>query len=190
MFTDRHLSRFKQTDIKALLSRSVANDLIRSKSAWLFAAWGAIWSFLDRREPDRIQAKAWVNQTRNASWIHASVVSPQEYWEVLSRHRFMLSPSGWGVQSPKTYEAIIAGTIPICHGSNVAYRRLRDEGWPFVIVGNWNDVNLTSMQVWWKALAPKLGRARQCMLRSALEKWAVREGRTIRECMAALAADA
>jgi len=65
--------------------------------------------------------------------VHSSVLSASDYWSVLKRHRFILSPSGLGVQSPKTYESILAGAFPICHADNVAYRRLRNEGWPIVI---------------------------------------------------------
>jgi len=185
LFTHGHLQRLPQSRLRAMVRTPMA-DLRRGKSRWLFASWGALYPQLDRSPscPDRAAARAWLRGVGSAAWVHASEVAPDSYLDVLAAHRFMLSPSGLGVQSPKTYEALLTGTIPICHASNVAYRRLRDDGWPFVVVSNWSDVNSSSMRAWWRYHSRKLDSVRKCMLRPGFAHWAVDRARPVRSCAA------
>ena len=181
LFTQGHLARAPADVIEAVASTPMS-ELIASKDKWLFAAWGAMYPQLDRSPScrDRTSARERVTQHAHESWVHSSVLSASDYWSVLKRHRFILSPSGLGVQSPKTYESILAGALPICHADNVAYRHLRNEGWPIVIVHDWKVVNETSMSAWWEGMMPRLSAARRCLLRPTFSKWAVREKSTHR----------
>ena len=56
------------------------------------------------------------------------------------------------MQSPKTYESILAGAVPICRERKAAYRRLCNEGvgWPIVIVRDRIEIIETFMCAWWE----------------------------------------
>jgi len=183
LFTHGHLERLPESRLRAMLLTPTV-DLLRGKSHWLFAAWGSMYPQLDRSRscPDRGAARVWLRGLGSTAWVHTAKVAPDAYLDVLSAHRFMLSPSGLGVQSPKTYEALLAGTIPICHASNVAYRKLREDGWPLVVVSNWSDVNMSSMRDWWQHTSGQLDLARRCLLRPGFAHWAVDRARVMRLC--------
>ena len=183
LFTQEYLARTAGGIVR--LASTPTSLLIASKDKWLFAAWETVYPHFDRSAScrDRTSARVWVTQHANDSWVSASVVSATEYWRVLKRHRFIISPSGLGVQSPKTYEAILAGALPICHHDNVAYRTLRDEGWPIVIVKDWTEINEAALSAWWEVMSPRLGAARRCLLRPTFSQWAIRRGQRIADCM-------
>lgn len=104
------------------LAKIATPELTASTDKWVFVACR-----------DRTSAREWMTRHAHGSWVHSVVLSASEYWGILKRHRFFVSPSGLGVQSPKTYASILAGAVPICNAQNEAYRRLRNEGWPIVI---------------------------------------------------------
>ena len=184
LFSQDHLMRAPAAVILSL-AKTPMRELTALKDRWLFAAWGAMYPQLDRSPScrDRASAREWVTRHAHEPWVHSAVLPASAYWGTLKRHRFMLSPSGLGVQSPKTYESILAGAVPICHARNAAYRRLRDEGWPIVIVDDWGDVNATSMRAWWAGEVTRLDGARRCMMRPTFSAWAVRGGQRIADCM-------
>ena len=47
------------------------------------------------------------------SWIQKKKMNGPQYIATLAKHRFALSPTGNGVQSPKQMEALLVQTIPI-----------------------------------------------------------------------------
>jgi hypothetical protein len=183
LFTHGHLQRLPQGRLRAMVHTPMA-DLLGGKSRWLFASWGSMYPQLDKSPscPDRAAARAWLRGVGSTAWVHTSEVAPDSYLDVLAAHRFMLSPSGLGVQSPKTYEGLLVGTIPICHAANLAYRRLREDGWPFVVVSNWSDVNSSSMRAWWRHHSGQLDSVRKCLLRPGFAHWAVDQARPVRFC--------
>lgn len=127
-----------------------------------------------------------------AAWkrivVNSSKVSPYEYWRMLPSYKFVLSPSGLGAQSPKTFEALSTLTIPIVHSSNIAYKRLRDEGWPLAVVDDWNEVTPRRMNEWWKSMSPKLEATRRCM-HAPTFMYYIRRDMTMNNCTADLTAD-
>ena len=161
LFTDRYLRDAGPSVAEAMRGASLDDT---SKPLWLFASWGRYQPQLDRSPNcrDRQAAVRWLQGMANASWISKGKRSPKEYWPILARHRFALSPSGLGIQSPKTYEALAVLTIPICHRTNLAYAQLAAEGWPIVLVDSWEHVTIANMRRWWAFLAHKLRGARSC----------------------------
>lgn len=183
LFTDRYMD-----DASDAARTAVASADIQIKKKWLFAAWGRYQPQLDHIPAckDRGEALRWVNAHANVSWLHHDRTNPAKYWPALAEHRFFLSPSGFGLQSPKTFEAIATLTIPICHRSNLAYVRLAGEGWPLVIVDAWDSITLENMTRWWRTYAPRMVNARRCMNKTALFQNYM-SGITMRECTDALA---
>lgn len=182
LFTDRYMKHARDAATNA-----VENADVYAKQRWLFAAWGRYQPQLDHSPSckDRQDAVRWVSAHANDPWLNHNRTDPANYWSALTEHRFFLSPSGLGLQSPKTFEAISTLTIPICHRSNFAYVQLAEEGWPLVIVDTWDSVTLDNMIRWWPTYAPKMVNARWCMNRTILFRNYM-SGVTMRECIDAL----
>lgn len=185
LFSSQHVRRLSARELYNTV-RTPMRELLNGKDRWLFAAWGAIYPQLNQSPscPDRRAAVKWVlSQNRSADeWLNHTKIPGARYLSELRRYRFMLSPGGLGIQSPKTYEALLVGAVPVCHASNLAYRALRDEGWPLVLVERWEDVNKSAMERWWEELSPQLGRVRACMLRPRFREWALRGRGMMRDC--------
>lgn len=180
LFTDRYM---REAGIAAL---NVVKDVsVKSKKKWLLATWGWYQPQLDVSPncKDRVSAVKWLQTHANESWIDRNKTSPHVYWSRMAEHRFFLSPSGLGVQSPKTFEAIASLTVPICHRSNLAYLRLASEGWPIIIVDSWDWINVYNMSKWWIEYAPFMLYARKCM-RKAVLYHNYMNNITMRECIA------
>ncbi|MEM7294430.1 MAG: hypothetical protein AAF420_13705, partial [Pseudomonadota bacterium] len=65
-------------------------------------------------------------------------VSREESWQSLSRHAFVVSPHGNGLDCHRTWEALSLGCIPIVKRS--ALSPLFDD-LPVLIVEDWRDVS-------------------------------------------------
>merc|ERR1712129_47036 len=86
----------------------------------------------------------------------------------LSRYRFLISPWGDGVQSPKTIEALLVLTIPIVkRGSFPVFDDLVRAGFPLAVVDEWSDVTAARLGHWWRTLGPRLGGFRRTCLNAS-----------------------
>jgi hypothetical protein len=119
----------------------------------------------------------------SVSWLNHTKVPADRYLSELCKYRFILSPGRLGVQSPKTFEALLVGAVPVCHAMYLAYRKLRGDGWPLVVVDRWEDVNKSVMERWWEELSPQLDRVRGCLLRPTIGRWALTGGGSMRDCL-------
>ena len=111
----------------------------------------------------RVEAGRFCERHHASDWLNCSDVSMQAWWEVLPRHRFMLSPTGNGIQSPKLLEAWLAGVVPVCLRSAHAYAftELAAAGWPVAVVDEWEEVASEARRdAWWAELQPRLERLR------------------------------
>lgn len=79
---------------------------------------------------------------------NSSFLSPEMYWQELQRHRFVASPPGHGMDSHATWEALMAGCIPIVPRSALD-KMFAD--FPVWLVHSWQD-EVTDMAVQTKAL--------------------------------------
>ena len=86
----------------------------------------------------RIEVRRFCDAHENATWLHCLTVARNDWWHTLRQARFMLYPPGHGMQSPKWFEALLVGTIPICLPSP-AFVQLAASGWPMVIVQEATD---------------------------------------------------
>jgi hypothetical protein len=79
----------------------------------------------------------------NASGAFEHVWNVEEYLFFMRQYKFVLSPVGNGVDTHRTWEALLAGSIPIVESS------VRDhmyEGLPVLILKTWSDLSLQLLQ--------------------------------------------
>lgn len=89
--------------------------------------------------------------------VHVRHFKWDAYWRELCRYRFMISPLGDEIQSPKTVEALLVLTVPIVHrGPSPIAQDLRRMGFPLVIVNEWDEITRFKTDVWWYELSPRL----------------------------------
>ncbi len=67
-----------------------------------------------------------------------NLVPQNLYFDLLAKHKFVLSPPGNGIDCHRTWEALMVGTIPIVLDTPMAPKGY--EGLPVVVVPNWNMV--------------------------------------------------
>uniref|UniRef100_A0A383VCM7 Exostosin GT47 domain-containing protein n=1 Tax=Tetradesmus obliquus TaxID=3088 RepID=A0A383VCM7_TETOB len=67
----------------------------------------------------------------------------EEYLFNMGQYKFVLSPVGNGVDTHRTWEALLAGSIPIVESS---VRDSMYEGLPVLIVKSWSDLSLPLLQ--------------------------------------------
>jgi len=80
-----------------------------------------------------------------------------EWWAELPKYRFLLNPMGSAIQTAKTFEALLALTVPIIvHTGYAAFFHLTKLGFPLVLIDAWIEVTPESTERWWKTLSPRL----------------------------------
>eukprot|EP00408_Alexandrium_pacificum_P064983 CAMPEP_0171157910 /NCGR_PEP_ID=MMETSP0790-20130122/2216_1 /TAXON_ID=2925 /ORGANISM="Alexandrium catenella, Strain OF101" /LENGTH=645 /DNA_ID=CAMNT_0011622289 /DNA_START=73 /DNA_END=2010 /DNA_ORIENTATION=+ len=134
------------------IMKAVREASLQKKDKHVLAAWGKIWGVLDAKLTSRMAAQ---NFTDSSCFVNRTMVDITDYWEALSEHRFLLAPSGSGVQSPKVAEALMVLTIPIVDW-NPAWEDMVNDGWPMVLVDDWNEITPAKLVQWYAELSPKL----------------------------------
>mmetsp|Transcript_48980 Transcript_48980/g.131085 ORF Transcript_48980/g.131085 Transcript_48980/m.131085 type:complete len:646 (-) Transcript_48980:6-1943(-) len=132
--------------------KAIREASLQKKDKQLLAAWGKVWDFLDDRLSSRRSAQKFVD---SSCFVNRTMIEHEDYFEVLSQHRFLLAPSGNGIQSPKVAEALAVLTIPIVDWTP-AYADLVAAGWPMVLVRRWEEITPSSLVRWHAELSPKL----------------------------------
>ena len=149
----------QELDLNPLLA--AADDPNPTKTRDVLATWGAIWDGAPREKiASRAAARRFCERRGHEDWLNCDAVKRSRWWKELPKYRFMLNPTGHGIQSPKWYEALLAGTIPICP-KEPAFEALRSLGWPMVLVRDWDEVtSAEARQAWWDRLSPRLAALR------------------------------
>lgn len=150
-YTRKH-DEFKIRD--AIVSAS-----LKSKPNLLLAAWGKVWPHLDEI-PSRREADEFLD---SVTWTARSDVEIEQWWSTLKLHKFMLCPTGNGIQSPKFVEAFLTLTIPIVQNES-AYFDLYQQGFPLLIVKSWDELSPSMLEGHWERLSPRLAWARSQFL--------------------------
>lgn len=136
----------------SLVMQAIREADLQKKDKVVFAAWGKIWGTLDHKLKSRIAAEKFTN---SSCFINRSSVEMKDYWRTLARHRFLLAPSGKGVQSPKVVEALLVLTIPIVD-RKPAWEDMKNAGWPIAMVDRWDEITPQKLVEWHKELSPRL----------------------------------
>ena len=80
-----------------------------------------------------------VDETKDDGFYDFIKIEPRDYYETISNYKFMVCPTGNGIQAPKIFEAILVRTIPIVE-NELCFRQLKELGVPLLIVENWYDL--------------------------------------------------
>jgi hypothetical protein len=139
--------RHNDTEIR----HSISSATLENKPNLLLAAWGKVWPHLDEMK-SRKEAYDFVN---SVAWVERKSVDLGIWWRTLKLYKFMLCPTGNGIQSPKYVEAFLTLTIPVVQNES-AYFDLKQQGFPFLIVDSWNEITPDFLERQWKLLSPKL----------------------------------
>ncbi|KAH8060078.1 hypothetical protein JL722_5035 [Aureococcus anophagefferens] len=150
----------QEADLAPLLASAAA--AAPNKTGDVLAAWGAVWSKASTtaRLPGRAAATDLCARRGGEAWLDCGAVAREDWWAALAGHKFMLDPAGHGVQSPKWYEALLAGAVPVCL-REPAFEALAAAGWPMVLVDAWDDVaDAAARDRWWASAGPRLAALR------------------------------
>jgi len=163
---DRYLAR---NDDRTLAMRAeVQKATLKGKTKTVLADWGAVWGYLDKKNSSRRMADEFLARS---CVVQRHTFPPDQYWQALREHRFLMAPSGQGVYTRRVMEALMTLTIPIAQRvpNAGAFEELRDVyGWPIVIVDRWDEITRASLQRWWRELSPQLYAAR---MRLTADHW-------------------
>ena len=79
-------------------------------------------------------------------------VTSKEYYEILQKYKFVLSPPGAGIDCHRTWEALYNGCIPIIISSTIdeVYQDL-----PVLIIKNWEEINEDLLKTTWESYIKK-----------------------------------
>ncbi|KAI8101221.1 hypothetical protein M9435_001329 [Picochlorum sp. BPE23] len=149
------LPHYTQKHNEKNIREAIIRASIQDKPNLLIASWGKMQPGLNWL-PSRVEAQSFVD---NTPWISKASVEPRHWWKELRHYKFMLCPTGNGIQSPKFVEALLVLTIPIAQNVS-AYHDLARQGFPILIVNQWEDLNPQYLEEQWELLSPKLSTAR------------------------------
>ena len=88
----------------------------------------------------RTRLEQFVNETNGNGLYDFIKIDPRDYYEIISNYKFMICPTGNGIQAPKIFEAILVRTIPIVE-DELCFRQLKQLGVPLMIIKNWSDLS-------------------------------------------------
>jgi len=105
----------------------------------------------------RTRLGEFVDETKEYGFYDFIKIDPRDYYETISNYKFMVCPTGNGIQAPKIFEAILVRTVPIVE-NELCFRQLKELGVPLLIVENWYDLTeefLSNIEIdvdWEKAI--------------------------------------
>lgn len=127
----------RQQDFQKILplQRRVATNLNKSRPFKVIAAAGAYWNL---KNTDRRDIQTLCENPLRGDYISCSV-QKATWWQRLASSSHMLNPLGNGHQSPKFYEALLMGVIPVCT-RHLVFVRLHALGWPVILLDTFKNV--------------------------------------------------
>lgn len=129
-----YLKRVPGSLLRELTTKVAGKHWVKSG---VFAAWGAIWAWLDEEIEDRRAAMAFL---KSCQWITREHLDPAQYWRRLAESEFLLAPAGQGIQAPKLAEAWLMRTVPIVT-VNPCFSDLHKAGFPMLILESWSELS-------------------------------------------------
>jgi hypothetical protein len=89
-------------------------------------------------------------QTLAANGIFNTSLTPKEYLQLLSHFRFVISPEGNGIDCHRTYEALVAGCVPVVEEHEGIRRKYK--GCPMLFTRDYSDVSLSRLAEQYEAM--------------------------------------
>mmetsp|Transcript_28071 Transcript_28071/g.89228 ORF Transcript_28071/g.89228 Transcript_28071/m.89228 type:complete len:383 (-) Transcript_28071:3-1151(-) len=89
--------------------------------------------------------------------ISTPAVKDIDLWSAIAKYRFIITPLGKYIQTPKMIEALLLLTVPIVQrGPFSTHDELVHRGFPLVLVDAWAEVTAVKLGKWWQELALRL----------------------------------
>jgi len=144
-----------------------------SKPRSVLASWGAFWPYIEQIDENgslawdavkleaarsRKSARAW-SATSTALQVGVEVrsIPARSWWGELARYRFLVTPLGTSIYSPKTVEALMVLTVPIVRrGPFPVYDEMVRYGFPIVVVDEWSEITGDRLDQWWRELSRRV----------------------------------
>lgn len=126
--------------ITSMVTSLASRRIRREKQGLVVAAWGSVWSHLDKELLDRMTLVAYLNKPSTMKWLRRSNFDMLDYWKSLERYKYSICPPGAGIQTPKVFEAMLMETVPITL-RRPAFEDLEALGFPILLVEKWDDIN-------------------------------------------------
>eukprot|EP00415_Alexandrium_ostenfeldii_P003196 UN3196 len=106
----------------------------------------------------RYQLRTWsATPAAKAVPVEVRPIPQLEWWAELGKYKFILSPMGSGIQTSKTFEALMVLTVPVIQRMNYTlHDELVDMGFPIALVDRWEEVSRERVAEWWERLSPRL----------------------------------
>lgn len=124
-----------------------------NKQELICTSWGAKWE-VEGRVPDRFNLQIFVNnleesfaKMNKSSWLQRQFFASEDYLDATRRFVFFAMPAGNGVQSPKLYESLLVGTIPIVT-RNPTNEDLLSYGYPIIMIDHWDNLTHANVIKW------------------------------------------
>jgi hypothetical protein len=122
---------------------AIKNAVNKEKSELLvIPAWNKFSTELENKKlrvSSRTRLGKFVSETKKEGWYDFISICPNDYYKSISNYKFVVCPTGNGIQAPKIFEAILVRTIPIVE-DELCFRQLKDIGIPLLIVKNWSEL--------------------------------------------------
>lgn len=152
--TERYFRGFEREMFAAINFADIHN-----KTRLGFTAYGFFFPNLNVKTYRRGLTK-WL---RTSTLLQKLEVPRREWYATLATSKFVITPLGNGIQTPKVVEALLVLTIPIVEACP-NYIDLKNDGWPILVVETWDSINADLLARTWAALSPKLETFRRFVL--------------------------
>ena len=109
----------------------------------------------------------YIRKTYTDGATRVTVTNPQYYNEI-SKFKFVLSPPGAGVDCHRTWELLYLGCIPIVEHSTISELY---EDLPILVVDNWDDISNEFLEMKYKEIKKNLASRRYKMEKLYADYW-------------------
>lgn len=134
--------------------------------------------FVDEAKRSKREARLWAtSEAGREAGVVLYTVPQFLWWAVLSKYRFLMTPSGTNAHAPRAIEALLVFTVPIVQRGPFPYwDDLVAFGFPIVVVSQWSEINSTTLSEWWSSLSPRLNSFRDnCLITSTYWRFIIGE---------------
>lgn len=145
--------------IMAYMLRTGGNDILqhinkrKNKTKLVCTMFGSKYAYLTKKIKNRHELKVYA---KDNDFVDDMLCDPLDYYERLCEYKFLLTPHGRGIQTPKICESIMCETVPVVT-DHVTHRELRDLfGLPLLIVNDWSDLTEQFLNDQWNAVYSKI----------------------------------
>lgn len=152
--------RFQDWDVLSTLAQNLWPEETPDAFPKYGMVLGAFGAFFPVENPSRKSAGKLCKSHGQETWLTCEEVPKDQWWYTLARFRFLLNPSGGGLQSTKFYEALLARAVPICTKAP-AFVKLQEKGWPMVLVDSFSEVKDLNLTHVYEELSPRLASIQQ-----------------------------